>query len=82
MLAAAKETGAYSALDHADIARWTPPAPPALIFSNAVCHWLPDHAALLRDIRGESAAEGPGRGLSPRYRERAASRPTVPLPGA
>lgn len=30
----------------ADIARWFPPRPPALIFSNATLHWLPEHASL------------------------------------
>lgn len=30
----------------ADIARWSRTAPPALIFSNATLHWLPDHGAL------------------------------------
>jgi trans-aconitate 2-methyltransferase len=30
----------------ADIARWSPPVPPTLIFSNATLHWLPDHGAL------------------------------------
>lgn len=29
-----------------DIATWMPQAPPALIFSNAALHWLPDHEAL------------------------------------
>jgi trans-aconitate 2-methyltransferase len=31
----------------ASIADWTAPAPPALIFSNAALHWLPDHDRLL-----------------------------------
>lgn len=30
----------------ADIRDWAPPAPAALIFSNAALHWLPDHDAL------------------------------------
>lgn len=30
----------------ADIARWTPPAPVNLLFSNAVLHWLDNHAGL------------------------------------
>ena len=29
-----------------DIATWTPPAPPALIFANAALHWVPDHPVL------------------------------------
>lgn len=51
MLARAREThgGALAArIDwvDADIADWEPPAPVDLIFSNAVLHWLPKHAAL------------------------------------
>jgi trans-aconitate 2-methyltransferase len=30
----------------ADLARWQPPAPADLIYSNAALHWLPDHAEL------------------------------------
>jgi trans-aconitate 2-methyltransferase len=30
----------------ADINTWSPPEPPALIFSNAVLHWIDDHATL------------------------------------
>ena len=37
----------YDAKVEADIAGWRPETPPALIFSNAVLHWLPDHAALM-----------------------------------
>ncbi len=47
MLAEARATGAYAALAQADIAAWAPDAPPALIFSNAVLHWLADHATLV-----------------------------------
>jgi len=52
MLAKAKETGAYSALIEADAAMWKSKIPPALIFSNALCHWLPDHAALFARLAG------------------------------
>jgi trans-aconitate 2-methyltransferase len=41
------QTQGYDATVLADIAEWSPPSPPALIFSNAALHWLPDHAALL-----------------------------------
>lgn len=41
-----KATG-YDAKMQADIADWLPDTPPALIFSNAVLHWLPDHATLM-----------------------------------
>jgi trans-aconitate 2-methyltransferase len=47
MLAKAAETGAYARLVQADIAVWSPDPPPALIFSNAALHWVPDHARLL-----------------------------------
>nr|WP_245848299.1 methyltransferase domain-containing protein [Actibacterium ureilyticum] len=46
MLAEAAETGCYDRLDQADAALWAPHAPPALIFSNALCQWLPDHPGL------------------------------------
>lgn len=41
------QAGGYAATVRADIADWTPDTPPALIFSNAVLHWLGDHAGLL-----------------------------------
>jgi trans-aconitate 2-methyltransferase len=44
MLAKAK---GYARLIEADISTWTPEAAPALIFSNAALHWLPEHASLL-----------------------------------
>jgi trans-aconitate 2-methyltransferase len=47
MLAVATETGAYDDLVEADVAGWRPDQAPALIFSNAVLHWLQDHAALI-----------------------------------
>ncbi len=52
MLAEAEATGQYDALALADIADWRPEEPPALIFSNAALHWLPDHAALLPRLAG------------------------------
>jgi trans-aconitate 2-methyltransferase len=58
MLADAAATGAYDDLAQADAALWTPPAPPALIFSNALCHWLPDHAALFARLAGIVAPGG------------------------
>ena len=42
----------------ADIADWRPETAPALIFSNAVLHWLPDHAALLPRLAGFLAPGG------------------------
>lgn len=52
MLAKAQETGAYSELVQADASLWSPQTPPALIFSNALCHWLPDHATLFARLAG------------------------------
>ncbi len=50
MLAEAVARGPYTDVQAADIAVWQPDAPPALIFSNAVLHWLPDHAALMERL--------------------------------
>ncbi|SMX30021.1 Trans-aconitate 2-methyltransferase [Pelagimonas phthalicica] len=47
MLAEAEKTGVYDFLVEADIATWRPKVAPALIFSNAALHWLPDHKTLL-----------------------------------
>jgi len=47
MLERAAATGAYKRCDLADIGLWEPGKAPALIFSNAVLHWLSDHASLL-----------------------------------
>ena len=52
MAAEARQSGAYSRVDVADMAQWSPERPPALIFSNAALHWLPDHDhALPRLVR-------------------------------
>ncbi len=48
----------YDATVESDIARWAPVAPVGLIFSNAVLHWLPDHAALLPRLAGLLAPGG------------------------
>ncbi|MBL4807454.1 MAG: methyltransferase domain-containing protein [Rhodobacteraceae bacterium] len=47
MLEAADQTGMYDDLQLQDIATWNPDTAPALIFSNAALHWLPDHDILL-----------------------------------
>jgi len=44
MLACAR---GYDRLVEADVTRWQPDEPLALIFSNAALHWLPDHASLM-----------------------------------
>lgn len=52
MLTEAGATGLYDRLIKADVAVWSPEVPPALVFSNAVLHWLPDHPALLPRLAG------------------------------
>jgi trans-aconitate 2-methyltransferase len=47
MLARARGVDPDATLVEADAAGWSPEGPVDLIFSNAVLHWLPDHAALL-----------------------------------
>jgi trans-aconitate 2-methyltransferase len=46
MLTKAAEWGQYDTLVQSDIAAWQPDRPPALIFSNAALHWLPNHGSL------------------------------------
>ena len=58
MIGKAAATGAYHRCDLADIRRWEPGKPPALIFSNAALHWLDDHAALLPRLAGLLAPGG------------------------
>lgn len=41
----------YDTIHEVDIAHWAPTDPVALIFSNAVLHWLPDHVPLLRRLQ-------------------------------
>ncbi|MBN1207712.1 MAG: methyltransferase domain-containing protein [Myxococcaceae bacterium] len=42
----------------ADLARWTPPKPVDVLFSNAALHWLPNHAALLSGLVSQLAPGG------------------------
>ena len=58
MLAEAQATNAYDALSQSDIALWQTRARPALIFSNAALHWVPDHAALLPRLAAMLAPGG------------------------
>lgn len=47
MLGKAGQVAGYDVLQEADIVNWQPQPRQALIFSNAVLQWLPDHAELL-----------------------------------
>lgn len=58
MLGKAAETGVYETLTKADASEWQPDTPPALIFSNALCHWLPDHPALFPRLAAMLAKGG------------------------
>lgn len=42
----------YDALEQADAAQWTPSEPVGAIFSNALLHWLPDHATVMPRLAG------------------------------
>ncbi|MBV7410228.1 methyltransferase domain-containing protein [Maritimibacter sp. DP1N21-5] len=46
MLAEAETTGVYTQLTEADVLAWSPDRPVALVYSNALANWLPDHEAL------------------------------------
>jgi trans-aconitate 2-methyltransferase len=49
---------AYDKLHMTDAAIWHAETPPALIFSNAALHWLPDHANLMPRLAGMLAPGG------------------------
>lgn len=57
MLDKARALGLYDAPLLADAATWRPDTPPALIYSNALCHWLDDHTTLFTRL-GRSLAPG------------------------
>jgi len=69
-----KAAQGYDALHLADIAAWQPETPPALIFSNAVLQWLPDHARLMPHLAGMLpkggvlAVQMPGQTPAPSHR--------------
>jgi trans-aconitate 2-methyltransferase len=46
MLAKARNSAPECSFTEADIAKWTPPHPADLIYSNAALHWVGDHRAL------------------------------------
>lgn len=52
MLKKARGTGSYDALFEADIETWEPPEKVGMIYSNAVLHWLADHADLMPRLAG------------------------------
>ncbi|WP_240453826.1 methyltransferase domain-containing protein [Chachezhania antarctica] len=58
MLGKARAAGAYGLLTEADAGQWEADAPLALIFSNALLHWLPGHAQLLPRLAGMLAPGG------------------------
>ncbi len=75
MLAKAGTTGIYAWLSQADIADWAPGKDrPALIFSNAVLHWLAGHEELMPRLagllapRGVLAVQMPGQFDAPSHR--------------
>lgn len=58
MLAEAEATGLYASLTADNANLWRPDVPPALIFSNAMLHWIGDHARLLPRLAGYLAPGG------------------------
>ena len=58
MLEAARAGEAYDMLAEADVSSWRPEALPALIFTNAVLHWLPEHGKLIPRLAGLVARGG------------------------
>jgi len=58
MLEKAATTGIYANATLANIGTWSPETPPALIFSNAALHWLPDHETLLPRLAAMLAPAG------------------------
>ena len=52
MLAYAKRTGVYADLHECAIEAFEPEAPVAMVFSNAVLHWVDDHETLLPRLLG------------------------------
>jgi trans-aconitate 2-methyltransferase len=58
MLSEARVSGIAATWTEADVARWAPPAPCDVLFSNATLQWLPDHAVLLPHLMGHVADGG------------------------
>ncbi|MDP6345630.1 MAG: methyltransferase domain-containing protein, partial [Alphaproteobacteria bacterium] len=58
MLAKARQASPDVDFRQADVAIWSPPEAPALIFSNAALHWLSDHHGLFPRLFGMLAPGG------------------------
>ena len=58
MLEEAAGLSLYDDMIKADAAHWLPQAPVAMIFSNALLHWLPDHDRLMPRLAGLLAPGG------------------------
>ncbi len=54
----AKASALFDDVTEADIGAWSPAEAPALIFSNAALHWLPDHERLISRLAASLAAGG------------------------
>lgn len=52
MLERAEAEGGRIHWERSDITTWRPDEPVDIIYANAVLHWLPDHASLLRRLTG------------------------------
>lgn len=74
MLEKARQSRGYTSLVQADIADWHPRRPPGLIYSNAVLHWLGDHARLMPSLAamlgkgGTLAVQLPNQNNAPSHR--------------
>ena len=54
----AEHAGVGVTFERGDIARWTPPEPVDVVFSNAALHWVDDHPALLARLTSVLAPGG------------------------
>ena len=58
MVAAARKRLPGTRFDIADVATWSPAAPPDVLLANAVLQWVPDHEALLPRLAATLAPGG------------------------
>ncbi|SFP95515.1 trans-aconitate 2-methyltransferase [Roseivivax halotolerans] len=58
MLDHAQRTGCYAVTEKMDLAEWQPETPPAMIFANAVLHWVRDHDTLMHRLASQLAPGG------------------------